>query len=693
LLCGAALLSAGPLASAAAAAAPDCSDLDPPLVVDAPVREPTAEDLIRLRDTGNLGTALAGAPPMRVSPDGRRFAFHLRRASLAEDRHCAGMFVMDVRPGARPIRIDTGGELIFDNFSIAGLEEMPSGAPRAITPRWSPDGKWIAYLRRDAGSSQVWVAPSGGGGAASPATRSAADVEDFAWLPDGAGLVFTTRPGLRPDPEKQARERDEGAVYDRRFFPPGSSRPMPVGPIPVVFSTVDRRTGALRAARPEEEGLLEGRTGGKPRVSALNGRGDKAWTELADSAQFGSATKLRVEVAGKELACRYEVCGDSVQGLWWVPGETLMILRTEGANNDTLVMYRWRPGSGPPRALLRTTERLISCQLTDQAALLCAHEASTVPRRFVLFDTRTGAMRPLLDLNPEFQAIRLAPARRISWKNAYGIEAHGDLVLPPAHRPGQVHPLLVTQYTSTGFLRGGTGDEYPIQLFARRGFAVLSFHRPSKDPVPIAARNVEEYYAVYQKDWLGRRNIVSSLEQGIRAVVELGVADPARVGITGFSDGATTAWFALINTRLFAAAALSTCCEEPSWAMGLAGPAYAAMIRRIGYQLPGEAGFEAFWRPYSLAMNAKSVRVPLLIQTGDWEFRLATETYGALEAAGRPVEMIVFPGEAHLKVGPRHRAAVYERNLDWFDYWLRGLKDPAPAKVEQYRRWDALPRP
>src|SRR3546814_1411636 len=64
-------------------------------------------------------------------------------------------------------------------------------------------------------------------------------------------------------------------------------------------------------------------------------------------------------------------------------------------------------------------------------------------------------------------------AQRIMLKSSVGIQAFGDLVYPADYRAGQRYPLIVVQYESRGFLRGGTGDEFPIQAFASNGFAVL----------------------------------------------------------------------------------------------------------------------------------------------------------------------------------------------------------------------------
>lgn len=65
--------------------------------------------------------------------------------------------------------------------------------------------------------------------------------------------------------------------------------------------------------------------------------------------------------------------------------------------------------------------------------------------------------------------------------------------------------------------------------------------------------------------------------------------------------------------------------------------------------------------------------MPLLMQQSDDELRGAVSSYTALEQAGKPVALYVFPNEHHVKWQPAHRLAAYERNLRWFDFWLLGI--------------------
>ena len=172
-------------------------------------------------------------------------------------------------------------------------------------------------------------------------------------------------------------------------------------------------------------------------------------------------------------------------------------------------------------------------------------------------------------------------------------------------------------------------------------------------------------------------------------VVERGIADRARIGITGLSDGASTARFALINSDVFAAASISSCCVDAQTSMVYAGIAYADQTRGWGFP-PATRPDPDFWRPYSLALNAARLDRPLLMQLADAEYLFGLESFSTLREHGQPVELHVFPGEYHMKWQPAHRRAIYERNLDWFSFWLQDRVDPDPAKAAQYRRWQEM---
>jgi dipeptidyl aminopeptidase/acylaminoacyl peptidase len=84
--------------------------------------------------------------------------------------------------------------------------------------------------------------------------------------------------------------------------------------------------------------------------------------------------------------------------------------------------------------------------------------------------------------------------------------------------------------------------------------------------------------------------------------------------------------------------------------------------------------------------SVERVRAPVLMQMSEQEYRSALEYAVPLIRAHR-ADVYVFPNEPHQKYQPRHKLAVYKRNLDWFRFWLLGEEDRDPAKAAQYAHW------
>lgn len=655
----------------------------------ATARAPTAADLIELREIGNLSsTSFSGPSPLAVSPDGARVAYVLTRAELASNGYCRALLVSSTKAPGRPVVLDRGGEPILINEPARGYY-LPSGFPDIVTPVWSPDGQRIAYRRRDDGVTRAWIVDANDGNAR-PVSADGHEVVTAGWSADGERLVYAVRHGIAEQARAIDREGAHGWLYDERVIPDISPRPAIAATEALDVYAVELRSGHVGPAGSDDRAALN--TPGPPGYpvdpAATSPDGRRAWVERRQPSPLAPAALNATDSEGRTIACSDESCAGGILSIWW-QDQAVLFLRREGWNKEALALYRWRVGAAAPVAVLRTTDVLRGC-VEAAPALVCTHETSTQPRRLVSVDTRSGRLTTLFDPNPGFGKLQLGKVSRLRWRNALGLESWGDLVLPPDHKAGERLPLVVVQYNSVGFLRGGTGDEYPIFLFPQRGIAVLSLERPTfaaaADPT---LKDWDAINAANQRDWAERRSLLSSVLAGVSKAVETGAIDPARIGITGLSDGSATVAFALINSDAFAAAAMSTCCMEPLTTMAIGGIGWADQLRSMGYP-PFTSDDRAFWRDMSLARNAARIDTPLLMQLSDNEFRLAIEAYAALREQGKPVEMYVFPDEFHTKGQPVHRRAVYERNLDWFSFWLRHEQDPDPAKAAQYARWEAF---
>lgn len=659
-----------------------CSSLMPQEGLSAP-RNVTAQDIIELREIGYPDGAIVGRSPLAASPTGDRIAFILTRADLETNGYCRALMIVRTDGKQRPQVVDAGGDFIPLGTFARGLW-VEVGLQSVVTPAWSPDGRSIAVLKRETGVTQAVVFPLAPGGRVTR-THADVDVQDL-WWGDSTKLYFSIRPGVAALERKIDREGQSGWLYDRRMAPNYGARPrVEQDKVPLVSYVLDVRDGSTRVATGAAASPV-----GSGREAVRSTRGREAGLEPLGVSPFAPQQLWVAGKTGGKARCTAPSCIGRFSGLWWAPdGEYIWFLKREGWNNELSVLYRWKGDASQPRPVLSTPDIVQNC-IGAAAGLVCTVENSTTPRRIVLIDPATGSRETIFDANPEFANLNLGSVRRLKWRNDRGLPAWGDLVLPPGHRKGTKLPLIVVQYTSRGFLRGGTGNEYPIYPLAARGFAVFSFERPPAVASVIPGLRTDvELNAANEKGWAERKSMLSSLLRGLDLAVASGDVDPDRIGITGLSDGATGARFALLNSARFAAAAISSCCPEPKTSMTYGGIAWAEFNRAIGYP-PSTIDDPEFWRPMSVSLNARTFRTPLLIQQSDDEYLLSLEAVEALREWDAPVELYVFPGEHHVKWQPRHKLAVFDRAADWFGFWLKCRVAPDPRKADQYRRWEAM---
>lgn len=652
----------------------------------------TLEDQVKITDIGRYMPDPTPSP-FGFSPDGEKVAVVVLTADPDSNAHCLRLLVMPTHGEGDVIEVDRGGEFIFDDFPLRDFMTVRAGWTKPYSPRWSPDGSKIAFLRRERQSTQVWLGASDGREDARQLSTLTDNVDAFAWTLDGSGIVVASRPTIRRAAEAIARQGRRGFLFDDRFAPQFADYPVPTGNAEYTYTLVSLEDGSQREATVEERSLLApARPADIPEIARTYSAGPDgyaAWLEPKFPEQIISPTRLVIASPdGTKRQCDSPEC-EGIRDLWWsAEGASLFAQQVTGWATSRSALLRWDSDAPSPQRVLETDDAVVGCSPLGQE-LVCLREGSVQPRRMVAINMATGAERVLFDPNPALRAIRYGEVRRFRFRNAYGVETFADLVLPPDHRQGEQHPLVVVQYSSHGYLRGGTGDEVPIHPLAARGFAVLSFDRPSFLPEGMAATREADMRNGGRGDWADRRQVLSSLEMAVEHALATGAVDPARMGISGFSDGGGTAQFAMVNSTLFKVASMGSCCED-MYSFALApGPVFADQLRERGYRY-FEPGMEEFWRPMSLVLNADDIDIPLLLQIGDSEYEGALDVVEAWTHRGKAIELYVFPDGPHLKWQPAHREALYERNVEWFEFWLAGKRNCDPHRDPQYERWLAM---
>jgi hypothetical protein len=421
-----------------------------------------------------------------------------------------------------------------------------------------------------------------------------------------------------------------------------ANHPWPHAPMPKVEIRFDLRTSELKIATPQDRAAFDPEADREApadaEMSARDTLGNRAWSQPADAHRYWSPTKLSLKAPdGHTWTCNDNACA-RIQHLWWIRPGLLIFMGRQGWANGDAGLYSWRIGDAQPKQILSTRDALMGCE-PAQTRLLCAEETSLTPRRIITIDLRTGQRAPVYEPNAGIAHMRLGTVQHINIRNSYGIESWADLVLPPDHRPGEKHPLVLVQYRSKGFLRGGTGDEVPIQFLAARGFAVLSFERPMHYGWFHGAKNDLEFRRINQSDFIDHRSVLSSMQEAVRLAIATGAVDADHMGISGFSDGTANTQFALIHSHLFSVASLGSCCEEQIMLPLMGGPGYERYQRESG--LPGfddvSPEARAIWSQISLRLNADHVRTPILAQVGDSEYTAGLEVELAWRERGNPL--------------------------------------------------------
>jgi dipeptidyl aminopeptidase/acylaminoacyl peptidase len=285
--------------------------------------------------------------------------------------------------------------------------------------------------------------------------------------------------------------------------------------------------------------------------------------------------------------------------------------------------------------------------------------------------------RQLTHLNPQFEKYKMGSARVIDWWSDDGEKLQGALLLPSDYEPGKRYPLLVSVYpgmtASNAYDAFGFGFSYfNMQLFATRGYAVLC---------PDAKEAVGERFA----------GLVKSVLPGVSKVVELGIADPARVGVMGHSQGGFAALALLVGTSRFKAAM-----SVDGW--GDSTSYYGVLSEDgTGYQY-GQAerqlGASPWQRPTTYIENSPvyyldRVTTPLLLVHGSEDDAhpafLGDEIFVGLRRLGKRVEYAKYMNEGHVPSDWSYANQVdyINRVLDWFKIYLgegaNGASSVGPA--------------
>jgi len=648
----------------------------------AAARPPTAEDLLALIELGDYRGGLS------ISPDGQTLAVFARETRVRRNDYRYRLLVMPSTGGSSREIADAGDIILRDT------PYGPTGVAADRAAVWSPDGRYLAYMAERDGHAELWRA-SPDGASAQLLIDGPGEVVRFVWLDETNLVVETTAPrnALRA---ASSRAETYGFHPDDLFTPYASLTPRATVDPSRVQLVVNVATRAERAASHDESERLNVRPPhpAPPNAIAHDRTGDAfAWIapRIAGDQASTPALGLYYAAAGVRdvMMCEDPVCSGRMLGAW-IFADRIVFRRMEGHGGGLTALYEWDWRANTVRRIRRADEELFGCGRAA-ARLVCLQESPIQPRRIVSIDVDTGDLDELYNPNPGWRAFDHPRIETLEVHDTYGNASFAHLVFPTNYRAGRRYPVIVVQYRSRGFLRGGVGGEYPILPLAGRGYFVLSVDRPewrgAEASLPQAA--LDQRTALDNSENLMKQ---SALEAMLAELDRRGLSDPRRIGITGLSDGAETLYWAITNSDLFAAAVASTQpTDTTAWTLG--SRAFRQSLLSEGMRGPNADSADpwaAWWARNTTVLHAERIRAPLLMNLAESEAMMGFPLATRLEELNRPVDVYVYPGAYHIKWRPAQLLAAQTRAMDWLDFWLRGVERSDPDDPGRLGRWRAL---
>jgi dipeptidyl aminopeptidase/acylaminoacyl peptidase len=603
---------------------------------------------------------------LQYSPDGKRLAFVVMEPAKGQGRK-------------RHIWIHEAGEEGSRQFTYS--EKSESG------PRWSPDGKTLAFLS-DRGDAQQIYLMRGDGGEGVALTKGKNGVRGFEWSPDGKQIAFIAPDAKSDAEEKKEKDKDDAHVADKE-----DKR--------ARLWMVDVASGERRAlTKPnwEVRELAWMRNGSQLVIEATEHPESDQFTEKIYGVQAVSGeTKLLLAPQGPFGEIKISTAGNTISfvgsredgpephDLMLLPVNGIAAHNLTGASLDRPVeAYQWTKdgtvvlvaANGFKSEFIKFQENATkedlgaspvptgAISVSSVGEVAYVSQTGTTPPEVWTWQLKGGApAKQVSHVNDAWKQFKLATPEYYKYKSFDGTEIEAAL-LRPTGGPGVG---ATTKLPLIALIHGGpTGrwsDAFDTwgQLLAARGYAV--FYPNIRGSVGYGQKFVETNKA----DWGG--GDYKDVMAGVHDLVTRGIADSNRLGIGGWSYGGYMAEWAITQTNEFKVA--------------VSGAGMANLISEFGME-DHPAGDEWFfgtpWEAPDKFLNSspfvhfKDAKTPTLILQGDADtidpLGQSQELYRGLKRYGVETELVVYPREPHGFHEEKHLLDRLDRILAWFDKYL-----------------------
>jgi dipeptidyl aminopeptidase/acylaminoacyl peptidase len=656
-----------------------------------------ADDVYNIRDVRD---------PQR-SPDGKWVAFVVSRAIKDTDKNDSDVWMAS-----------------WDGTQELQLTSTPDDES---APRWSPDNKYLAFLssRQGAKAKQVWLLNRAGGEAVK-VTDVKGGVSDYAWSPDGKRLVLVVN---EKDPRDPPDEDDKNTgdkkktpppiVVDRYHFkqdvegylrgarthlslfdvaakkaeiltPGAFDDELPAwSPDGTQIAFVSKRgTGDPDRTENTDVFVIDARAGAEPRqltTSTAPDGGRPAWSPdgkqiayvTGEDLKYSAYSQNRLAVipaAGGQPRILAESLDRPVRSPIWT-GDGLSGSRGGPVSHEVTVLvvddrsqYVARVDMLADKVERVTTDPQVISSIsrgTVNADFAMLAASDTRPPEVWAFENGSPTVTRLLSHQNDaiLAQLQLGKTEEFTSTSKDGTEVHGLITKPADYVAGRKYPTLLR-------IHGGPNgqDEHAFsverELFAANGYVVVAVNYRGSN-----GRGSAHQKAIFA-DW-GNKEVVDLLG-AMDHIQKIGLADPDRLGIGGWSYGGILTDYTIATDGRFKAA--------------ISGAGSALQLTMYGVdeyitQYENELGppwkSQDLWIKLSYPFfHADRIRTPTLFLGGSDDFNVplvgSEQMYQALRSLGVDTQLVIYPGQYHGLTTPSYKVDRLQRYLSWYDKYLKG---------------------
>ncbi len=644
----------------------------------------------------------------QISPDGQFVAYAVNSTKLKDDKTESRIWMVPA----------TGGDAV-------ALTAEGNSSSHA---RWSPDGKFLAFLsEREEGKTQVYLL-NRMGGEAQRLTGAAQDVESFEWAPDSKRLVVVLRDPTEEELEAAANKAKDGA--EDKASASGkkakAQKPWVIDRLQFKEDTVgylDRRRTHLYVFEIAARSLKQVTSGdyddsepawspdGKQLAFSSNRSqpdpdatyDTEIWVVAADNTDKGATLTQVTKSAGEHHSAAWSPDGKSLAfttrrdpKLLEYATRQLAVSPASGGEEKVLTGALDRMSSSPRFApdgksiyfiadddgtqilaqlslaggkISRPISGRImleSYSFSRDGALVGA--ISTTDRPFEIFAVAGGKLTRLSHVNDVWAAqLKWSSGEYVSFKSKDGTVVHGYQYKPADYVAGKKYPAIVRPHGGPVWAYYAEYQDI-AQLLAANGYVVLL-------PNPRGSSGYgQDFCKAIFADW-GNKDFEDDMAFVDYAIAQ-GIADPDKLGVGGWSYGGISTDFIIGKTQRFKGAISGAGAAEFTSMWG-----HDQYVRDYVTELGLPWEHRDVWARVAPFYNMKNITTPTLFVGGsiDWNVPIlgGEQMYQSLKALGRETELVVYPDEYHEFKTPSHIKDLNERFLAWYAHYVKADGTPA----------------